>query len=267
MKKENEKEDGREEKKKDKKKLHRIFNFLNKEDNRKYNKQLQEKYLYRLLSCEKSTEDKVISLCYHATKTQLQPDINKLAELYNTLYKKRNELRTMEGFIKTFDENANISYESLFNVIRRKGCFGQSANKTSAIFVKIIYQLHNLNYCKGKFKLWNDVPKKIINDKIYLPVDTVIETIFKRIFPNRKLGFKSINDILSEHYKPEEIEVWDDLWFWGFITQKVENVENKERVFKFNKEKYWNLWEANKEEIKAIKNLSTKFIKIINDSK
>jgi len=44
-------------------------------------------------------------------------------------------------------------------------------NKTSALFVKSIFHLHNSNY-PGKLKLWGDAPDTIAKENdFYLPVD------------------------------------------------------------------------------------------------
>ena len=59
------------------------------------------------------------------------------------------------------------------------------------------------------------------DDELYLPVDAVITAIFKQMHPNRTWNFTSINSFVKEHYKRDDIEVWDDLWFWGFFNQKV----------------------------------------------
>ena len=50
--------------------------------------------------------------------------------------------------------------------------------------------------------------------------------------------FDKINRILSKNYTGDEIEVWDDLWFWGFITQKG---SDSNRSFEWNEDKYWSL--------------------------
>ena len=34
------------------------------------------------------------------------------------------------------------------------------------------------------------------------------------------IDFKNVNKIIAENYSGKDIEVWDDLWFWGFITQR-----------------------------------------------
>ena len=62
-------------------------------------------------------------------------------------------------------------------------------------------------------------------------------------------------------YSAEEIEVWDDLWFWGYITQKIDVIQraNKKKDIKretrrkieWNKNKYWALRDSDKNSKKA----------------
>ena len=58
-------------------------------------------------------------------------------------------------------------------------------------------------------------------------------------------------------------EVWDDLWFWGFITQKV---SGGNRTMEFNTAKYWNILDApkDKETIATTKQLANQFIRLVN---
>jgi hypothetical protein len=135
--------------------------------------------------------------------------------------------------------------------------------KTAALFTKSIYHLHNGKY-PIELKLWKDAPTKIqANDKLYLPVDAVILFIFKKAKLTTKQGFSSINNFLSENYQGDKMEIWDDLWFWGFITQKG---GRNNRIQKWNEAKYWALLHTNKN-AKAITEINTKavdFIKLIN---
>lgn len=95
-----------------------------------------------------------------------------------------------------------------------------------------------------------------------LPVDAVIAHIFSRISKNKAKSFSQINRLLNEQaYTGTKIEVWDDLWFWGFITQKGSTV----RKLGFNESKYWALSHVSKTEkqINEVKELCDKFVEII----
>ena len=61
------------------------------------------------------------------------------------------------------------------------------------------------------------------------------------------------------------MEVWDDLWFWGFINQRGSGLT---REFIWNEPKYWALIETAKDEasINKIKNVSMKFLKMFDNS-
>ena len=99
-------------------------------------------------------------------------------------------------------------------------------------------------------------------DDFYLPVDAVIIAIFKGIKPDRNWNFDNITKKIKEYYKNEEIEVWDDLWFWGFITQKG---SGENRTFRWNENKYWMMKESDKNPVKIeeIKLKATRFIEMI----
>src|SRR5690606_8375511 len=109
----------------------------------------------------------------------------------------------------------------------------------------------NANY-PPELKIWDDAPTEIKdNDSFYLPVDAVIISIFNSL-ENKNWDFKNINKKLKE-YDGNDIEIWDDLWFWGFITQKgTGNV----RKMEWNLNKYWTLRESDKNPfmIEKIKN-------------
>ena len=73
--------------------------------------------------------------------------------------------------------------------------------------------------------------------------------------------------MLNKEFIGTDMEIWDDLWFWGYITQKV--VKNQDhRDFELNKAKYWVMKESNKtkqtiNEIFEEKGKAQKFIDII----
>jgi len=135
--------------------------------------------------------------------------------------------------------------------------------KTSALFSKSIYHLHNNKYPK-ELKIWNDAPKKLTeNDLFYLPVDAVIIAIFKNIDKSNNWTFSKINRTIKDYYSGNEIEIWDDLWFWGFITQ-IGTGENRE--MRWNLNKYWTLRESDKNPkmITEIEKKAEIFLNILN---
>ncbi|OXB21476.1 hypothetical protein B0A80_16910 [Flavobacterium tructae] len=143
-------------------------------------------------------------------------------------------------------------------MIKQKG-WGE---KTAALFCKSIFHLHNGNYSK-EIKIWDDVPSIIARkDIFYLPVDAVIIAIFNKLEPLVKWNFTNINKYLRYHYNSSDIEIWDDLWFWGFITQNG----SQNRIFEWNENKYWVLKESDKSQIiiDEIKTKSNEFLSLIN---
>jgi hypothetical protein len=77
-----------------------------------------------------------------------------------------------------------------------------------------------------------------------------------------KRSFGSINKVLQalNPSSAKDMLIWDDLWFWGFITQRG----SEEREFGWNQAKYWSIFTASKDEkdIRDIENLATDFLKL-----
>ena len=155
--------------------------------------------------------------------------------------------------------------------------------KTAALFVKSIFHVHSEMYNKDtNLKIWPKMYQKIEDGDVFrLPVDKVILEIFKAIKPtytktmnnNRskevQWSFTNINKLLSEYYpNPNDIEIWDDLWFWGFITQRIHEVDSngkkiikkntknkskKKRFIEWNPNKYWALRDSGKNKITSMR--------------
>jgi hypothetical protein len=239
-------------------KLDRLFEFIS--DNRKYNKAQQERYYRSIILPYKNDKDKVISLLYHIANTQSQPNIDRLAEFYKSIYTDLNCLTSFENFIHKINPNAPINYESLYNGMLSQKGWGL---KTSALISKSIFHLHNGQY-SAELKIWTDVPKAIgEHENFYLPVDSVIIAIFKKLDKSKKWTFININSTLKQNYNSQQIEIWDDLWFWGFITQ---NGSGDNRKFEWNENKYWALKETDKDKqkIEEIKSKASEFLNIFN---
>ena len=134
--------------------------------------------------------------------------------------------------------------------------------KTAALFTKSIFHLHN-GYYSVKLKIWEDVPNTIeLSDDFYLPVDSVIIAVFNKLDNAKRWNYNNVNKILKDNFKGQEIEVWDDLWFWGFITQKGSGAVRK---FEWNENKYWALKESDKDYkmIEEIKEKSNEFLRLL----
>lgn len=242
-------------------KLKEIFDFLN--SNRLYNHTLQDRFYKSVIMSYDNTKDKVISLLYHIANTQSQPKINKLADTYKSIIGDNNCLNSLTSFVTKINPQRPIiiNFDSLYNGMKCQDGWGK---KTAALFSKSIYHLHNGQYSE-QLKIWNDVPNLISdNDNFYLPVDAVIIAIFNKLDNSNKWNFDNINSTLKSKYNGQQIEVWDDLWFWGFITQ---NGSGNNRNFEWNENKYWVLKESDKNpvSITEIKEKAETFLKIFSN--
>jgi hypothetical protein len=238
--------------------IEELFKFIS--SNRKYNKALQERYYRSIILPYKDEKEKIISLLYHIANTQSQPKIDKLAEFYKSIITEENSLKSFKEFVIKINPNGESNFESVYKGMLNQKGWGP---KTSALISKSLFHLHNGQYSED-LKIWNDVPKLIDeNDSFYRPVDAVIIAIFKKLDNSIKWDFDKINKTLETKYKGQQIEVWDDLWFWGFITQ---NGSGDNRVFEWNENKYWVLKESDKDKIKIeeIKNKCQEFLEIFN---
>jgi hypothetical protein len=54
--------------------------------------------------------------------------------------------------------------------------------------------------------------------------------------------------------------VWDDLWFWGFLTQKT---TGKSRSMAWNEAKFWAVRSHSKDDIQIISALAAEFIGLV----
>ncbi|OAQ40381.1 hypothetical protein A5893_05375 [Pedobacter psychrophilus] len=233
--------------------LEKLFEFIS--NNRQYNKALQERFYSSTILSNISKQDKIISLLYGVANTQSKPNIDKLAEFFKSIFIDLDCLSSFKGFIGKIAPGKPINFKSLFEGMNNQNGWGK---KTSALFSKSIFHLHNGEYNR-ELKIWDDVPEDI--DNFYLPVDAVIIAIFNKI-KKSNWDFNNINAVLNKNYTGYQIEIWDDLWFWGFITQKG---SGNDRKFEWNVNKYWALKDTEKDEIKIeeIRLKATEFLKII----
>ena len=243
------------------KKLHDIYSFLN--ENRSYNKPVQiGAYRMALLPYE-ITFDKVYALLYNTLKTQSQVNMDKSAVFFQRMATNKSNLNSMTNFLKTIgsSENTPLTYKALFDLLANQESWG---NKTAALFVKAVYHCH-IGYAKD-LHFWSDAPKNMSKeDELFLPVDAVIYFIFQVIGNPCNNTFSGINNYLKKNFPESNFEVWDDLWFWGFITQKG---TGNSRIIQFNEEKYWNLLDAPKDQntINQTKLLANQFIALIEQN-
>ena len=163
----------------------------------------------------------------------------------------------MHDFLNLINPNHPHDFESIYHGMKNQNGWGK---KTAALFSKSLFHIHNGQY-SDKLKIWDDVPSGIsVNEKFYLPVDSVITAIFNEIDKSKSWDFKSINKLIKGNYKGYEIEIWDDLWFWGFITQYG---SGDNRILAWNENKYWALKDTDKNP-NSIKIINEKAIEFLN---
>lgn len=239
-------------------KLSQIYIFL--KQNKKYNSSLQFNYYQRLLSPHSKKKDKVFTLLYNVANSQKAPKMDMLTELYKKIYETKDATTSMRSFISCMGTNNRGDFSDLYyNLIDQKGI----GPKTAALFCKCIYQIHN-NKRFSRFEFWADSKKrKISNGQIFLPVDRVIISIFNRLDPTISWDYKKINAIINNKYTSTQIVLWDDLWFWGYLSQNSQNNDTQIK-YEWNEAKYWGLPDANKNprNIEKIKSICEKFIQL-----
>ncbi|BBU30375.1 hypothetical protein BTHE68_41090 [Burkholderia sp. THE68] len=135
--------------------------------------------------------------------------------------------------------------------------------KTSALFVKCVIKLHR-SKCDDSHFLEEADAAEIFgkDDRVFLPVDAVIKRISQAI-PAAGLGtsFDSMNARLcAAGFIAEDMLVWDDLWFWGFLTQ---NSSTKERVMAWNEPRFWGQLSMPKSKIDEIKRECETFLALL----
>jgi hypothetical protein len=241
-------------------KLKEIFKFLN--ENGKYNFTVQKGFYHACIVPYQKPSDKAKSLLFHILNTQSQPKIDKVAVFWQNILDNPAKLSSFNAFSKAININHEQKNEtpflSLFKALKKQPGWG---DKTAALFIKAVYHTHNGKY--KKFAFWKDVPELTKKDRLFLPVDSVITFIFIKLSNKKINSFASINNELKNiGYTGAKIEVWDDLWFWGFITQKV---SSGNRSWGFNEAKYWAMpWsDKNPQTIKKIKSKANIFIKSV----
>jgi hypothetical protein len=120
-----------------------LFAFL--KSNRQYNKELQTRYYNAIIDPKKNTFENVVSLLYHIANTQSQPKIDKLSAFYKKIYRNKKSLDAFKGFMNVIKPQNQITadYKGVYFGMKSQSGWG---DKTSALFSKSIYHLHNNEY-------------------------------------------------------------------------------------------------------------------------
>lgn len=226
--------------------LNYIYHFL--AENREYNAAVRRLEYQKAFAGIDNPAHKVVGLLYSVYSTQAFPRLDYQMEFLEA-FDVSQEYSTMDAFLcklietkphlkrtevcNTSGEPVRIDYQILYKCLQAQKGWGQ---KTAALFSKMVFDIH-ANHLT--FAFWPDAPRHIAEtDELYLPVDAVIIFLFNRLDPSNKWDFDSINQLLKTYWDGEDIFLWDDLWFWGFITQKG---SGKKRSLELNPPKLWSL--------------------------
>ncbi len=254
-----------------------LFDFL--VTNKKYNKKVQEEDIRRTLASYDTVEERALRLLYEIVNTQSQPKLDPIAKFFQHVRERSDALSNYAGFSAFLGVELDQK-EGLFEALRSQEGWG---DKTAALFVRNLAVIAATPELSQMF--WIDINR--VNKKpIRLPVDKVIEAIFLHLRIrdedplHRVKGFKAINRYLSDElkYEREDMLIWDDLWFWGFITQRSKAIKledgvadktqadskAQQRQYGWNAAKYWSIFTAPKDEetIIKIEGLANDFLRI-----
>lgn len=243
--------------------LQQIYEFL--ERNRSWNQGFQARCDNDILGGLDGGKEQVIRVLHSVSMTQAAPRLNNLSEFW-----KKVHAFPEDDFSSICDFVAALSYGSrseadlwgqLFVALRKQKGWG---DKTSALLVKSFIRIAKSGR-EGKF--WKSCPvddEYLSASTLYVPVDAVIKEVFKHVDGGSAQSFDEINQILKIHgAKGADFLLWDDLWFWGFITQ----VGGAQRELDWNEAKYWCLWGApkDKKSVDDVKKLAGEFVAILKD--
>ena len=199
--------------------------------------------------------ERVRLLLDRAVNSQSQPKLDKVADFWKSAHQRNDYLDSFGGFLAFIDRKA---HPDLVMALAKQSGWGP---KTSALFVRNLWMAGSESDLASL--IWSDLD--LSQERLYLPVDTVILNIFSQIDESKKWGFHSINKLLQGlNYSAQDMLVWDDLWFWGFINQRSVPGSNQ-RKFEWNEAKYWSIFTAPRDAktIKELKALSKKFVNLM----
>ena len=249
------------------KRLDRLYRFLEK--HHQWNIAFQTSEYSRYLTHCETPKQRLIALLHLVAHTQSQPKLGPLADFWRHLEgidwgRKAPWLEDLTAVIEKAGSPSTVHvgpWDRLFHSLNSVDGWGP---KTSALFVKALIGLHRTArtdlYC-----IRDEAAAQVIadSDRIYLPVDVVIRRVFKT--PElQELGktFGPINTALYKAgYTPEQMLVWDDLWFWGFFTQ---DSSTDDRVMGWNEARFWGQLSSPKADLPEVRELCRRFLQIVN---
>ncbi len=263
--------------------LSKLFRFLKK--NHAFNQRIQLREMQQILFSCVNIQDRPKRLLFKIVNTQSTPDLDKLAEFFEGIERNKKSVTSYVNFKRYINEtytsetaNQRSLSDDFFYALKRAPGWGE---KTAALLIRNLVLISKTEELRKGFQ-WKDV-QNITDDmdihgwKFRLPVDSVIKCIFsdrkwKSIFGDkgdkRVPSFTAINKQITSRYSSmDDMLIWDDLWFWGFITQKG---GGKYRVKDgFNKPKYWAIFSSPKDTktLERLNSLANEFLELTVSSK
>lgn len=253
--------------------LNKIFVFL--KDNTIYNRQTQHAYYAACLSpyaaCMTPSGGnyaRISSLLHAILQTQSMPSLDDSSKTWKILFEHRATFDAVQNPTDLLNALTKLSsadhvpsstggtFDRMWHVLADSKGFGE---KTAALFIKSIIDVHTLEVNTGLRFL--DNVSIAPDDFVRVPVDSVIKYIFKYI-TRSNLDFKTINDLVFHLIgrANDEAVIWDDLWFWGFITQ---HGGGDNRTLAINEAKFWTIYGSPKEKWADVRTQAEKFIEIL----
>lgn len=212
--------------------LLKIYNFLQNEENKKYNRKVQNLDFEKWGAGCQYNNQFVFSVFWHCANTQSSPRINLLTH-FAEKFKKFND-RYADVANNPFP--LGVFFKELFPVQESSELldlakYGSGwGPKTSALLFK---SLRVAARCNSDIFDMNSMDIIAADRNSMIPVDSVIKHIFVNNLKFECSGnyFDKINKFLlncKDQFDPESsvcefVDVWDELWFWGFITQSSQN--------------------------------------------
>lgn len=227
-------------------KLEKIFEFLIR--NRHFNEEVQHAIYRQDVLPWPDVGSKLRSLLHSKAHTQSSPKLDVLMPTWKKLHHNFDafkKVRSVGELNKALWTLANPNairdganrppFEEMWTALNEAAGFG---GKTAALFVKSIVEIHTLPINRD-LRFLHDFSIDP-QERLKIPVDTVIKHIFSCLgMP--KGNFTSINTLIAQSGLSfaDRPTLWDDLWFWGFITQ----MSGKEagRINCINQPKFWSI--------------------------
>lgn len=248
--------------------LRHVFDFLVEHSH--YNRETQRKYYEANLRAWEDNGNKLRSLLHATSGTQARGSLDGLAETWKRLHlhgQAFDQIRTLDQLVdalklleppvKRARPRPTYPLDAMWHSLSRAQGFG---DKTAALFVKALVDVHTLEI-NNDLRFLDDF-RVDAQDVIRVPVDSVITYIF-RLITGRTLKFATINEIIrrSGLHRESEATIWDDLWFWGFITQ---HGGGESRQLAVNEAKFWSILGSPKKQWSEIRLAAEKFIGILD---